>query len=367
MRAMRRGFTLIELLVVISIIAVLIALLLPAVQSAREAARRAKCSNNLKQLALAGHSYHASVNVVPALCMYPGGQFSQSVTLGSSGWAASWVIPLLPYLEQSTMASAYNFSAPAQVIGTSGNENTTVTFNQIATLLCPSDSAGTRPFSTGATNYAGNYGGPGQTGCYTGMVVPVGDPNISFGGPSLGRVGPVTFEAVRDGQSNTAFFSERLFGLASNQSVIPGNSANSKRGTFSVAAATSGPMTGPAGASSILNACKSVSGPSANSNLIGSDAYTTNPWYVSLVSYNHVGPPNSMNCMNSSGEPQGYPATNGYVGPFGSAPATSNHPGGVHVAMADGSVRFVKDSVAANIWWAVGTRYGKEIVGSDAF
>src|SRR5881398_544304 len=87
----RRGFTLIELLVVISIIAVLIALLLPAVQSAREAGRRAQCSNNLKQLGLAVHNYATSFNVIPAMTMFPGGQSNIS-----QGWGPSWIIPILP-------------------------------------------------------------------------------------------------------------------------------------------------------------------------------------------------------------------------------------------------------------------------------
>ena len=114
MRRPRRGFTLIELLVVISIIGVLIALLLPAVQSAREAARRTQCGNNLKQLGLAVHNYHTSSNVVPPMVTYPGGQFTQS-----SGWASSWTVAILPYIEQTAMASAYNYSAPAVVLSAS--------------------------------------------------------------------------------------------------------------------------------------------------------------------------------------------------------------------------------------------------------
>jgi len=373
-RSARRGFTLIELLVVIAIIGVLVALLLPAVQSAREAARRAQCSNNLKQLGLAVHGYHGTSNVVPALCMFPGGQFNQS-----SGWSASWVVAILPYVEQTVMFSAYNFYTPAVVLsapvgGVSGLENTTVTYTQFSTLLCPSENVVIRPALTATTSYVANYGGPGQIAGYSGVIIPIGDPNvITYGGTSLGRVGPVTFESIRDGQSNTGLFSERLYGLAGNPPVPPGNASASKRGLFSISSSgSSGPGTSINGANALVSACKAVpaSNPSSYSDRLGNTAYATNPWYLSLASYNHVGSPNSLNCMNSTGEPQsgnGTPNASGYVGPLGSAPATSNHPGGVHVTFADGSVRFVRDAVDSKIWWGLGTRYGKEIIPSDAF
>ncbi len=369
MKRARRGFTLIELLVVIAIIAVLIALLLPAVQSAREAARRAQCSNNLKQLGLAVHSYHGTANVVPALCMYPGGQFNQS-----GGWAASWAIALLPYVEQSVMFSAYNFYAPAVVLsapsgGVSGLENTTVTYTQLSTFLCPSEPNANRPALTATSSYVANYGGPGQIAGYSGVIVPIGDPNTILGiGPSMGRVGPVTFESIRDGQSNTAMFSEHLYGITGSPKVAPGNGANSKRGIFSVSPSGAGLASRGPGATAMLQACQSLSATSisVDSDRLSNTAYATNPWYLSMVSYNHLGSPNSLNCMNASAEAS-FVTSASYVGPLGSAPATSNHPGGVHVAFADGSVRFVKDGVNSAVWWGIGTRYGKEIIASDSY
>src|SRR3954452_12910170 len=101
----RRGFTLIELLVVIAIIAVLIALLLPAVQSAREAARRAQCTNNLKQLGLAVHNYHTQFGAIPADAVFLGPAYGTNPPASSPGWGwnASWTVSILPHLEQQQM------------------------------------------------------------------------------------------------------------------------------------------------------------------------------------------------------------------------------------------------------------------------
>jgi len=370
----RRGFTLIELLVVIAIIAVLIALLLPAVQSAREAARRTQCTNNLKQLGLAVQNYHANVNVIPALSMFPGYQFEVTKSIANGiGYSAPWTIPILPYIEQATMLASYNFSMPA-VVGTGGVgglENTTVSYNQLATYLCPSENVANRPSLNATINYVGNYGGPGQVVGYSGTIIPVGDFNmIALGGSSLGRVGPVTIESIRDGATNTALFSERLHGTAgAGAPVTAGPGPNSKRGIFSVSpSGSTGQGSGPAGASALIQACQAIPATitALNTDHLGNSAFATNPFFLNFVSYNHVGAPNSMNCMNAGGE-SSYVTGQQNLGPFSSAPATSNHPGGVNVAMVDGSVRFVKDSVELKVWQAVGTRLGREIVPGDAF
>ncbi len=144
MRRNRSGFTLIELLVVIAIIAVLIALLLPAVQSAREAARRAQCTNNLKQLGLAVANYESSTGVLPW----------GSGPDGWNNWSAA--VLLLPYLEQQPLYSAINFSAPSAMFPSSV-WNLTGQAAQVAALLCPSDQDRlTTPY--GKNNYMANVG-----------------------------------------------------------------------------------------------------------------------------------------------------------------------------------------------------------------
>ena len=134
----RRGFTLIELLVVIAIIAVLIALLLPAVQSAREAARRIQCTNNLKQLGLALHNYITATNAAP-----PGIVNTRYIYNGAnqiSTWTA-WSAPalLLPYVEQLPLYNAANFNSNCCVVGSGNSQNRTVYLTRIASFLCPSD------------------------------------------------------------------------------------------------------------------------------------------------------------------------------------------------------------------------------------
>src|SRR5258705_12150483 len=144
----RRAFTLIELLVVIAIIAVLISLLLPAVQSAREAARRAQCTNNLKQLGLASHNYLSTNGSLPPAMLVPS-------PVDNWGWSPSGILSILQYLEQGSMWNAYNVGAVQP--NSSGNtlyaKNTTIFNTQIATLVCPSDA---KMRGVTISNYVGN-------------------------------------------------------------------------------------------------------------------------------------------------------------------------------------------------------------------
>src|SRR5215213_8186435 len=141
------GFTLIELLVVIAIIGVLIALLLPAVQAAREAARRVQCTNNLKQLGLALHNYESANGIVVMQSMYPAGNYPPTKSHTTGGASYGWTVALLPFLEQAPLFNAFNFSAYVWNTGVKEahpGANTTVGYTQLGSLLCPSDGAPAR-------------------------------------------------------------------------------------------------------------------------------------------------------------------------------------------------------------------------------
>jgi prepilin-type N-terminal cleavage/methylation domain-containing protein/prepilin-type processing-associated H-X9-DG protein len=376
----RRGFTLIELLVVIAIIAVLIALLLPAVQSAREAARRAQCTNNLKQLGLAAHNYISINNVYPS-------QSIQNTTTWS--WEPSWVAAILPMMEQTPMYNAINFNLPMLEIGfvtpvaTGGTANSTAGLATILSLLCPSESL-SHPISFGGdwaqSNYAGNYGGPGMITSCNGIIVPSkGDQFVSS--PNLG---PVSIAAVVDGTSNTAMFSEHLLGAGNGlDSLTPGyvspyvaGTLLAKRCLFQVSSVSPLPDKGGAGlavAQQLVSACKSIPGGTVPSE----DSGTGYAWLYTQgfdtmnVSYSHVMTPNSYSCTGAEsgffGGQGNFTSDSSGGGWLGASSATSNHPGGINVGMGDGSVKFIKDSVSIQAWWGLGTRNQGEIVSSDSY
>ena len=358
MRNRRPGFTLIELLVVIAIIAVLIALLLPAVQAAREAARRSQCVNNLKQLGLAVHNYISTNTVFPMQSMYPAGSTQ------SWGWSYGWGLALLPYMEQQPAFNAFNFS-----VGIFGNSsgftyqkgNNTVCYMEISGFLCPSDGVKKMPLSPyGGTNYVGNYGGPGQmgvtsNGAFSGTIVP----NGWYNEPNLG---PLGVESVTDGTSNTALYSERLLGLVGGPAVNL-NNKNHKRTVYAATGPAS--MTGSVGALAMVTACKALppTTTSIRSNASGYTWFAAYPWHLAVNAYNHVGAPNSNTCNNTIDQ-GGWLS---FGGPLGVVPPNSNHPGGVNMGFADGSVRFLKDTVNIQTFWGIGTRDYGEVISSSAY
>ena len=215
----RIGFTLIELLVVIAIIAILIALLLPAVQQAREAARRTQCKNNLKQIGLALHNYH------DVHSRFPPGSFWNAVNAGATYQQGSMLTHILPYLEQSTIFNQIPFNNPP-----GGDINNTVMPNgslmrvsvNVPAYICPSDTAGSN-FNGLSTvqNYAGSKGASNAgspTGGNPAGTPPCADAFLSYnkpGGGANGVAGPFyrnnqcdSMRDITDGLSNTIFVGE---------------------------------------------------------------------------------------------------------------------------------------------------------------
>jgi prepilin-type N-terminal cleavage/methylation domain-containing protein/prepilin-type processing-associated H-X9-DG protein len=359
----RGGFTLIELLVVIAIIGVLIALLLPAVQSAREAARRAQCTNNLKQLALALHNYESTNGCFPPSTAWPS-------PTPAVGWSISWIVPILQFTENNNFFAAYNFShGPIWTTATPlPITNTTVTYSQLNLLRCPSDGQQGRPRDPYApTNYLGNMGGAGILNPISGTIVP---PRNGFALGATGGSGLVTIASISDGTSNTAAISERLLGRASG-SVTPTrrDSVEGIRTVFNI----TGPATqtgNPVDAQAFVARCRALPGSATAVGSFGTgQAWAAGyPCYIVITGYNHFGTPNDVACNNTSdpAAAAGCPSQT-YVQPMGSAPPTSFHTGGVNIAFSDGSVKFVKNSTNLQTWWALGTRNGGEVISADSY
>jgi prepilin-type N-terminal cleavage/methylation domain-containing protein/prepilin-type processing-associated H-X9-DG protein len=325
LRHTTRGFTLVELLVVITVIGLLVALLLPAVQAAREAARRAHCANNLRQLGIALHGYHDAVGSLP---------WGEGPD-GWNNWSAHAM--LLPYLEQATLFNALNFTASTAHPG--NDSNSTAQRVTLAVLVCPSDlDRLTAP--EGHVNYCTNAGT---------------DHNFAPKGPSTGLFeqspyspGPVRFQDVSDGLSQTAAVAERVRGLANESDAYdPLTPSSSLVEVGGLQAATP----------DYYRAC-TATGPAPgvplhlNRDIGGLGAY----WFYGGATssrYNHIMPPNTWSC--GSGQTDG-----AYT-------ASSRHSGVVNVLMADGSTRAVKQGIAVPAWWALGTRSGGEVISAEAY
>jgi prepilin-type N-terminal cleavage/methylation domain-containing protein len=298
-KTLRRGFTLIELLVVIAIIAVLIALLLPAVQQAREAARRTQCKNNMKQLGLALHNYH-DINLT----------FPMGANDGRNCAAPrmAYVPPLFPQMDQAPLFAAMSawLATPGntqlylwQPSATGANNNT-----KIPGLMCPSD-------PTTGTNQQGNEGIRFNYMAVTGAT-------DTYTIPTTGAFGPASSPITRmrdfiDGLSNTIVVSEM---------VVPAGAGDKRGGIF--------------------NAC--------NCNSFISTRYPPNSTVPDNVQ--------ATLCVNNVFTPCLAAVSNNF-----NASSRSMHTGGAHQLLGDGSVRFVSNNIDTLTFNYLGTRAGNEVVG----
>jgi prepilin-type N-terminal cleavage/methylation domain-containing protein len=317
----RSAFTLIELLVVLAIIAILLGLLLPAVQKIRESASRMSCQNNLKQFALALHNYH------DACGKFPPGRDSNSLSAHTY---------ILPYIEQTNVHMMVNMLAPWN-----DSTNEMAAAVRIRMFICPSDpNTSAVPAMWAPSNYRVNQG----SGILWGTP-PNTTSNVNYGMPAPN--GPffinsaTSITAIADGTSNTAMVSEASVG--SFNASVP-NPNNTQRLGQSVGLY-------PANPDEAYQMCESVGW----QNLLYNGMSNTGaPWiygYHSTTIYFHVGPPNSRSCMYPSGR-------------VGTA-ARSSHVNGVNVALRDGSVRFVQNSIPLTTWRAMGSMNGGEVVSDQ--
>ena len=372
----RKGFTLVELLVVIAIIGMLIALLLPAVQAAREAARRMQCQNHLKQLALAMHTYHDAQGHFPPNGDGPtgtnsvfGSQNADATRNGNSWSTWGWPIYLCPYIEQGARYDAL-MARPTAI----WSANVSFPGGQhIATLLCPSDGNGrTRTDTGGITNYMGSYGdvirGTNEGGRNTRGVFAGGARDGAFRENSIFD-NVTSIASLVDGTANTAMFSEAVVGQNNTGSAIKGNFA-----LLPSLGRNSGDPTTPVSRTECL---ARGTGSTDRRTFTGDHAGGNHEQcrgvqfrgVIAHTGFNTVNPPNTVSCAAGGGDGD-VPKQGNVI-----AAAASNHPGGVGVAFGDGSVRFVTDSVdhgannaveattgASNfgVWGAIGSINGGE-------
>lgn len=336
-----RGFTLIELLVVIAIISVLIALLLPSVQAARESARRAQCVNNLRQLALATHAYHDVHERFPS-CLYLHPTFGP--TNGLAWNNSSWIVLMLPQLEQQPLHNAVNFT---KMWGTNlggnwrwspqymGHDNATVRLTVLGVLVCPSDpSPAIDTFNTdeimnseaAGTSYIGNIGdnclacsgsmGDPRNGC---VINCAGNGNRPCRLPQLGHGRVTNQQQNNSGSAGSGIF----WAWGSNVAVAD-----------------------------VLDGV-------SNTFMIGEQIRSVTRWNCWVHANQSVG---------STAVPLNYklaaPNVNNWTWQVS---FRSQHPQGGHFAFCDGSVRFIKDSVHFSVYQGLSTRAHGELISHDSF
>lgn len=365
----RPGFTLIELLVVIAIIAVLIALLLPAVQSAREAARRIHCVNNLRQLGLALHNYHSTIGSFPIAQSWA--KTTPGPNYGGNPWSAHSQV--LSHLEQSTVYNAINFSfAPAQALNQAYYTNSTILYLRLNTFICPSDGISPTTLDDIRMDFNCNYSGStGTTVEAIGAVnqtVSIQDSTGIFGfdNPILHGSRVYRVASVTDGTSNTIAYSEHLVG-----GVGP-RVTDTRRASWGRVPEVAGVVSlDPTALYPQVVQALAACGTYARANAAATDtsvgsSFSGATWmagYLGTTLFNTITPPNSTQYAFNScqADPLFTWGLSGFVN------STSNHSGGSNFTFADGSVRFIKSTIDLRTYWALGTRAGGEVISSDAY
>ncbi|HUT95035.1 MAG TPA: DUF1559 domain-containing protein [Thermoguttaceae bacterium] len=340
----RKAFTLVELLVVIAIIGILIALLLPAVQAAREAARRSQCTNNLKQLALAAHNYHGVHKCFPANCYRSVGY--------PAAWCPFWEgfsahTMLLPFMEQQAVYDVVKARMNDTVTPLSGwnaADFATIRATKISALLCPSDSTKFAVTQQGNCNY------PVSAGTNTGYDGNAGVPALNLtraNGIFLRGYGEVRIADIKDGTTNTILMGEFRLGDNDGGKYSPGDI---------VRAVPLTPLVDHMPSEAQLGAY----GVQCEAGIANHHSHAGREWISGTLGhtvFNTIAPPNWKfpTCHDCAGC--------GWTDSDGVHPARSFHPGGANHALADGSVRFISETVDTKTYQYLGTRAEGETVG----
>jgi prepilin-type N-terminal cleavage/methylation domain-containing protein/prepilin-type processing-associated H-X9-DG protein len=339
MRPKQRAFTLIEVLVVVAIIAVLIALLLPAVQSAREAARRLQCTNNLKQIGLALHNYENANGAFPPCYLEVFATPTSTKSFYKSEWSV--IARISPFLELGPLYSAINFEMTYD-----DPTNLTASELSISSLNCPSD--------PGPVALADGKGGNEGTMSYGNLEGDWyvwwlnGPQNRSAFSPNFSR----RFAQFTDGLSNTMVFGEsqishyQLRKCRSDGGMTP----------YSIPDTSQSPALIQSMAPPVCTESATAHQKWANGKVFFNGVTTALTPNTKVLL---PGDPHPYDLVTHD-ENQGGPT-------FAALTADSYHPGGVNCLMGDGSVRFVKDSINGQAWRALGTIAGGEVVSSDAY
>jgi prepilin-type N-terminal cleavage/methylation domain-containing protein/prepilin-type processing-associated H-X9-DG protein len=349
-RRSAHGFTLIELLVVIAIIAILIGLLLPAVQKVREAAARLKCQNNLKQFGLAAHNYESANNTLPP------SQHTVVIAGSTVSSGAPTQALLLPYFEQGNKYNQfdmnYNVNSDAPIhpsIPAKTGANAAARTGDVPVYLCPSDPSGETYFGAGRQNYFGSLGAYAN---YRGGNASL-EGIFSLAYPANGQImAGVSVVSIGDGSSNTVMFAEVM------RSGIQYNAPSGVRDHATIIIHSSNTGYNETDGTTI-SMC------ATGANWSTSIKYTGQQYYRNLPSnflFTHTLPVN-WNRKVATGT-QRYSCGNSAFTSMHIA-ASSYHSNGVNVCMADGSVRFVTDSIPYTTWRMMGTRNGGEVVQNN--